>query len=213
MQAFNNRPFRKKGKGKKKSLQKQVNALKRDLKSLEPEVKTFCREESTVRVSTAGVTRDLTLIPEGTDSAERIGTSVTLKSLVVRYRLLVADSTNMVRLIVVRYKGSGSDVSLSDFPDETGVAGLGPLGCWMTLLKEKFHTVLYDELINLGTDAADQALGVIRVNLHRGKTNWDPAESATVPEEGGIMMFARSDSGAATHPDISYISQLNYFDN
>lgn len=197
---------------KSKSLSKQVYGLKRQMQKFKPQVKQHCREESSLTVSSTGLTRDLTLISQGDGQNNRDGDQTTGKSLVVRFSMTQADSVNVMRLILVRYKGDGSSITTADLPISTAV-NLEPLACWDENKKAKMHTILHDRIYTLSSDGGDVLTGQINVNLAGARTNWDNSVSATVPEDGGIMLYCVSDSAAATHPQLNFVSNYSYYDN
>ena len=193
-------------------------SLYRRLRSVEKkqfnssELKYFCREFGTTSVSSAGSGAwDLNLIPQGDGEGQRIGDSVNPKAAVLRWRLLMADATQSVRVIIARVYGRTGDLALSDFPIG-GTAGTEPLGCYDR--KHMKYKVLLDKLYT-GTNASGNSTSVIsRTFVFRklgGKIRWDTDTPADT-ERGGFVMFMVSDSLASTHPTVHATWQLSFTD-
>lgn len=108
---------------------------------------------------------------------------------------------------MVQYKGPGSTAGPSKFPIG-GAALIQPLGCWSGDLRANHYRILYDNLFSV--DADDPVIvGTIRVPLINSKQVHFDGSTATTAD-GGIMLFAISDSSVASHPDLSFVSSLSY---
>lgn len=177
--------------------------LKRYMKK-NTELKYFCRSEESVAVPNTGVLRTFALIPQGDSGTQRDGNVVCAKSFVLRARLENADlNGNMVRVIIARSRGI--TFGLSDFPLGSGT--LGPLGCWTNL--KKSMSILHDRIYKTDNDDPNRLL-MIRLRIN-AKMNFVDG-TTNVPESGDLVMYLISDSTAASHPSISYVSQLSFTD-
>lgn len=180
--------------------------LRRALKA-NTECKYHCRTEEDLAVDgTTGIVRDLSIIPQGDDDGDRDGNVVSAKWLVVRGRLTNADTAgNVIRIVVARWFGEGAAVGPTDFPQQSGATTMGPFACWSSK-KLNMH-VLYDQLYKTDTDDPNTLIEFrCKVN---SKINFAGSSTASATHNS-IILFAISDSSVASHPAISFTSQLSF---
>lgn len=156
----------------------------------------------------------------GTDDSSRIGDAVTLGSLRVNYMIKPADTTNMIRMVIVQWKEllSGSTPTWGQIFYSSSTSNDAHLLSTYHLdnLRAGRFVVLYDKLLKtpVGTTAGEtysQLTGRIKVNLKFAKRHltYDAASSACYD---GIYMLAISDSSTVSHPLINIYSSLTFKD-
>lgn len=169
------------------------------------ELKYFCVED-TFAVDTTGVLRSLVKIPQGLQEGERVGDQVSLKRLVFRGRLVVADSSNDIRIIIVALKKDGANVALTDFP-KASTPTMEPYGCYTTL-KKQYH-VLYDVIHHVNSTSVSKNLNL---NIKLGFDTTYAGSGTAAGINNDLVMYIISDSSVATHPVIAYNAQISYTD-
>lgn len=183
--------------------------LKRVLKR-NTELKYFCTTQEALPVDgTTGLTRNLNTIIQGDGADNRDGRVCSMKRLVIRMRIENADSNgNLVRLILCRWYGDATVVGPSDFPQQSGATTNGPLACWSN--KKNTMKVLYDRVHKVDVDDPNRFVQ-INVGIY-AKANFQSG-ATTAANHNGLILFAVSDSSVASHPTISYESQLSFTDS
>ena len=147
-------------------------------------------------VSTTPQFVELTLIGQGDAKDERSGVKLRLTSLNLRMTLQGSDTTNLIRIMIVRgYKalvaGDGPASFAGDFDRDDGL-------------------VLFDRLYPTDATAGPNAW---MENLHlfpKGDVFYDGSGTSAV--RGGLYLFFVSDSGAAAHPVLSFTGNLYFKD-
>ncbi len=147
---------------------------------------------------------------QGVSDLDRIGDSVFLKHIELKYATSAADPTNLVRVIVFKWNQASTptvaDVLTSAYLG-TVQAPLAPL-TWDNRSK---ITVYYDKLHSL-VPSTNTALVSSSLSLPiKGRVQW--AASAVTNGTNQIYICAISDSGAATHPAFEFVSLVAFSDD
>jgi hypothetical protein len=186
------RPSRKAGKSRGVTIS--------DVKRLivkESEVKRI-DSTSTAGVSSFGTITTLSAIAQGTADNQRIGNRVRARSLILSGIWQGADTTNFVRVMIVR--GNNRNLLLADMPSLYGIPD------------NSLMTVLYDHkmnLANIGDFNIYQKPVDFRHKLNNMQCHWDQAD---LPLQGHIYLYLLSDSTAVNHPSFSYELAMYYTD-
>lgn len=156
-------------------------------------------------VSTSGYVQDLSIITQtSTGDQNRIGDSITLTSMEVRYDWEVADTTNRVRLILFRWNDDGAP-GVNDILLNT----VSVPRCYASYNKDsrsKFN-ILYDKVMVVG-----QGSGTDNVKYREfkrkltGKINYSSGGTSGVKH---VYLMAISDS-LTGNPTLAFYSRLNY---
>lgn len=186
-----------------KTIAKRVSNLERKLK--------FAQEVGAVDVtidSTAsfvGAVSHLSPIGQGDNTNNRTGNDTHAKSLQLRWNVVAADSTNMVRVIVFYWKDDTTPTA-GDILSAIST-GTAPLQTLNFPNKDKYD-IIYDRLVTVGTGNLSYAEKVFLKTSR--KIEFDGSSSANIANNQLYVMYI-SDSGAATHPVFQMISRLRYY--
>lgn len=148
-------------------------------------------------------------IARGDGTNEFQGNEVTPTKVYIRYNGLVADNTNLLRVLVLQYKSTASPTLA------TILANNGSLTTPLAPLNRSYTSnfkVLYDKLHHLEkTTGFEQITGKIFIPAKRLiKTHF--AAGSTTIERGNIFFAAITDSSIASHPQIQVWSRVDYTD-
>lgn len=150
----------------------------------------------------------ITTTSQGTgDLAQRIGDRIKLKYLDAKFNFTCADTTNRIRLSIIRYQ------------DDDGTSSVTAQGVYQDYLQLQSYfnfdsinggkfKVLYDKIIDLelNTNASQKMLRVRKPLNHL--LGYTGASSG----RGHIYVLLQSDSGATTHPQAEMYSRITYKD-
>lgn len=186
------------------------------------EVKVFDTVQSTASISTSGTRYGLTNIAVGTGVSNRIGRSVKLKDVLLRYTVVLPasasyatqDTHNRMRIILFQWLDKGSP-AVTDVLQSSSV--LSPINI------DNFRDVrvFRDEIIDLhlwssyddGTNHQLIPDQQSRKWYYKCKEDCNiEFNAAGTVEHGGINLLVISDSALVTHPTIEFYSRLKYYD-
>lgn len=148
-------------------------------------------------------------IVQGSDSGQYSGRSLTPKYLVIRYQLQVADTTNLLSILLMQAKGNwvnqGNMVNILQITNSI-MAPLSPLNTAyndrLRILARKQHQLDPDTTIRNG---------IIKVSYKKLRKLMFSDASGTV-ETGQLMLGVVSDSAAINHPTITAVWRFYYKD-
>lgn len=166
--------------------------------------------KSTEVAGNTAVVQRITSISTGTGLASRLDNNVRLSSLYYRYTIHLADTTNIMRFLILQAKGgwqAANPVATDIFRQASG-GGATPFE--MPVLTENFH-ILVDKTINLYADRPIVLTeGTIykfpQKNIHYSST------TGTTAADGDIFVVTCSDSGAIAHPYVNGFAKLKYYE-
>lgn len=154
------------------------------------------------------------LFPNAQGSSDQyiVGNKITPTFIRVRYAIDVGDSTNLVRMSIIQWKGKppadpplGSQV----FNGTTSVNA--PLGGWDLTYKRDFR-VLADHTHCLHTYNPKQ-FGELLIPANKLRpVQYQDQDTASVPIDGAIYLVAISDSAASAHPALQHWTSIYYKD-
>lgn len=160
------------------------------------ETKVLGLGASSIAVSTTPGFLELSAMAQGITKATRIGDAIRLRSLNLRLVIQGADSTNLIRIMLVRgfralTAADGPTAIAANFDRDDGL-------------------VLFDRLY--GTEAV-AGPNAFKENLHlfpKGDIRYDGAGTGSV--RGGLYLFHVSDSVATAHPVLVMVGEMYYKD-
>jgi len=153
---------------------------------------------------------DVTSIGQGVTSGTRNGDTFKMKHLRISLACIVADATNLLRVVIFRWKmNNTSDVpsTAEIFQDPTATTRvcLSPL----VVTKPSRFTMLFDKLFNLDQLAHPQIIDTINLKLN----NLVSFDQGTSTGRDHIYFGFMSDSTAIAHPALSYESMVLFHDD
>lgn len=185
-------------------------------KAQKKEVKKICQKPVEVKyseiarqgisVSSSHTIFDESQISQGVEHNKRVGDAIKIKGIFVRGHILGADSTNVVRLTVIRYKPSGSPSS-SEIFDDINIGANGAMFSPINHDYRKEFVVLHDRFYYTNT-YHQQVPFTVNIKSQPMTHFNDTANSG----QNKIYFIWSSDSVAATHPTVSYRGETRYTD-
>lgn len=158
----------------------------------------------------------LTAIPQGDDnvnlSTKRQGNEIMIRSLQVRGDVSVADSTNLVRIIIFRWLGKSTPLASSILDVTTATTDYYKahyvLDSSSSFLEN--YRILYDRTIALAVDSKDSATVKFIKKWKQGlKVEYYNIAGSNF-STGTIWMLAVSDSAAVTHPYLDFNTRVKF---
>lgn len=173
-------------------------------KSKETKFAGFSADATDVQdVGRTPITVHLSAIAQGDGENERDGTLVRATGLYFKGFVAGADTTNVVRLIVARYKHDWLSAPFGSIAPTT-------------LLDLDTFDVLWDKMLVTGSSGPAVRPFEIKINLRKKNKlgmpiTFDGTASNNV-SVNPLYLYAVSDSGAISDPTISYEGRLYYKD-
>lgn len=164
----------------------------------------------TANVSTAGAFSNLVPITQGLTANNRIGDSITLKSLSIQVYADVdtSDAFDTCRLIVFHDKTpQGATPSLTDVINSTSAP---PLGYVNTANKQRFR-IIYDKLFSLTVNGPATLCDKQYRKLPNIVSEYNG--NASIPNSGGLFALFWSNSSVAPNVLFGYSFRVRYTDN
>lgn len=178
-------------------------------RQVRPEYKYRDQYQATT-VTTNWVTclpRPLTYIPQGDTNSERIGNKCKLHSVRLRGSMLVDDTTNILRLLVVKFgRTDGSSIGVDDFLTDSGATSPQHLFSNYARNGTQPYTILYDKTWKLAggyvapEDATSSSIKTFDFTVRlkgRQQNLYYKLDSDTTPSAGFTYVVAASDSTLA----------------
>ncbi len=150
----------------------------------------------------------LSSMAQGTTDITRIGDSITLDKLEVRFDLAYADNLNFARIIFFQWVGD----AVTDVPAITDILESTPyyLSAYNWDQKGKYR-ILLDRSYCL--DAVTSPRSVLdRATLAPPIKHQQFLSTSTNIEAGGLFAVVMTDSAAAAHPAYDIYSRVTYYD-
>ncbi len=179
----------------------------RDNEKVEVEMKRLYGEITTpVAISTAGLITNLCSVAQGAGNSQRVGDKISMKKAVLRLALVHQDSTNVVRLMVVKWfeVGTPSLANILEAPAAGYNYPYAPIN-WNN--RHQFR-VMYDNMVASSTNT--NAVLVEKIFLK----NLGPQQfqvGSTIPEQGSLYFVVVSDS-VASGPTLNLMWTVSYTD-
>lgn len=162
---------------------------------------------SVLSVDYTGYFYDLsTYITQGITDSTRVGDKLTMRSLELNYNITNGDTTNQVRVIVLRLKSLASSLTaLTQILTNTSSV-YAPLSTYLHDSRSQF-VIHYDKLHTVDTYNPIKAFKT-KIKM-TSKTEYNGAGTDGYHH---IFLLAISDSGAVTHPSLTWYTRMNYVD-
>ena len=200
--------MRKRKPGSKQGLKKMVSSVVK--KAIQAKVE---HKHLTVTLNTSASTTPtyglLSTIGQGTTDILRIGDEIRPYRLKGGYLLAVADTTNIVRVIIFSWKQNSTPADSTVFDDSGNVHGLliGPFS--RDTMNGRMMVVHYDKTHALSGVSSPNQRHHVNIAL-RSKINFVGGSSTA--SFNGLYICYVSDSSAVTHPVIQYTFDLDFTD-
>lgn len=143
-------------------------------------------------------------LPNGRD-----GNEIVLKSLSLRMIGIRADSSNYIRVMVVKWNEDTLPQLFEVINDVTG--GAASIVTHERRLKEHSYTILADRVVYMDDNSADSVYFTMKPKVNGIRTRYDGVNTGD-GYKGRILLLVWSDSGAVAHPEFYYSSVLKYKD-
>jgi len=162
-------------------------------------------------VSTSVVYSQLSVIATGATDVARVGDSVKLKKLVIGFNTAVADTTNIMRVIIFQWNLPTNPTDAEVFEDTTNNV---TYTCG-SICRDSMHArklrILYDRQVTFNGVSAPNMYWRKSFNLNRLRKCNYIGGSSTVGM-GNIWIAYVSDSSAVSHPALQYAYTLDFTD-
>jgi hypothetical protein len=155
--------------------------------------------------SSSGTFTNVTSLATGNTNGTRVGTKILPLKLKFRIVMVLADTTNVFRIIIFRWKMNNG----SDAPSQSELLTLttDPMSNSVPLKPSRFkiikdHTVVMDVSHTIRFWETSIPLS--------GDITYDPSVNTGIDH---LYVYVMSDSSAAPHPSFDYDCQLQYLDD
>lgn len=175
------------------------------------EKKYHMEQDDSATPSYAGTVVDITEPAQGDGDITRDGDEIYLRSINVKGFVRLADSTNQVRIILFQWRGD----TATDPPAVTQVLSSSQVSTALAPVAKYYHDgralyrIIYDKVFNLDAGNPQQLFntGYLRLPFRKARFN-----AAATTGTDHVHMLLISDSAAATHPTVGYVSTLTFND-
>lgn len=204
-------------KGRKTYRDKRIETIAKRVYEEKEKAETELKLHDVEVDTTVGITGAIHLISNianGTGYDERVGSVARLKSILFRYSLAAADTSNLVRVILLRWKDNTTPVPGDILEIGPASANIGPLNPIKYNNRDKIQ-ILFDQLHALSVGAVDvgttyPAPQVEKKYIQKNMTlYWQSDDSI---DNGHLYFFFVSDSVAISHPAYHFYSRIRYTD-
>ncbi len=169
------------------------------------ENKFYDRYEVALPVDVTGTVYTVFDPANGNTVTQRVGNSCRLDNITIRFDCTINDSTNVLRLVLLRdFRCQGTAPSVSDIVEDTTTPLLSPLK-----LNRRF-TFLWDKYVMLNPGSGSNKIVAMYKKL-KFKVGFN---SSTTSDFGYncIWLLLLSDSSAPGHPTVDFSSRVQFKD-
>lgn len=178
-------------------------AQKREVKKLVshvPELKWADLGLNAITVSNAPLVNALSLIPQGQSSSQRIGDSVHIDHLSIRYRVRYGDSNQYIRVIIFQWHPSSTPTAADILAN--GVSGGIDNTSFYQQNTKQLYSIIHDAEYDI-LQAGDSFAHSYHADLRRGfQKTMVASNTAGTTSTNKIYSLLWSDSSVVPHPDI-----------
>lgn len=147
----------------------------------------------------------------GDSNNQKTGIRITPTSTQARIAVTAADATNLMRIVIFRWLLDDTvTVPTAAMIFENTGAVQAPLSPFASGNRERFN-VLYDKLVSVSTNGP-AVVSWEDIITHSKNKDTVFSSSGVTTGTGKLYCVFISDSGAATHPSITYYFRTNYLD-
>jgi len=188
---------------------RQKASVKRLIKNNE-EMKYF-RAGLNTTTSNVAVLSSLSNIAQGVNDDQRIGNVVQPIEMKVRLDLIIADSTNIIRFVIFRWKDADTTAPVAGDIFSNGLSGgVDTSSFYNDETKDKYR-ILYDRTF-VGSNTADSIRQFTQFKLRLG-TKIRYTSNAVTTGTNKYYQLNMSDSAAVTHPTLIWNTETRYSDS
>lgn len=218
---FRRKYYRRKGKklspGQRRAVKSIINKSR--------ELKYFPYSLIGVSVTSTGALTGVPFdVPQGDTDNSRDGDQFDLAgNISFRFQLLAGDTTNLVRIFFFQWKALSTSAPLPALSDILLNGPSGSIDVWSQYNHDtrKAYKILWDRTYNMvGNGTSGTFPGTTTSQIYKSvKVPLRKARRKVQLRGGGgqgtnrIFMVYLSDSGAATHPTLSYSTKLFFYDS
>lgn len=193
---------------------KRAQKLSRRAVALTHETRYLLSDAAATSLSTTPSFTVLNLMQQGDTAGTRDGNKIYLQSVDLRVQLIVADTTNLVRMLLVYDRQSNasnpSAVGIANILDVPAAASqaLGP----QLIPTKRRYNILLDRIFTL--DLVDKYTWMIHKHIKINKYTEYNGNAGTVADiiTGGLYLIFISDSTAVSHPTMQFTAKLFFKD-
>lgn len=160
-------------------------------------------------VSASGTVLDLTPIPQGDTDQSRDGDQLTLRSIQGRFQFIAADATNICRIIIFQWFIDTTVSGVSPLVDQVIQTISNPLASYNHDGRYNFR-ILYDRTFSM--DTTDDLTASGRIYIYKGLRRKVQYHGGVTGGKNKIYILYISDSGAITHPSLTYYTRVTFSD-
>lgn len=175
------------------------------------ELKYWEQYSTPAGVDFSGTVWPLSDITAGTADTNRIGDKAKPHNFTMKFNLVGADATNLMTVMVVRWKPDSQIENLANVSQVLGLTGstLGPLSPPIWDTRQKFD-ILWGKRYSLALSGPQQIEDEVFLNLDKGPSI--AYKATTTNGLNKLFLLAISDSGAVSHPTIQFYCRLSFYD-
>lgn len=196
-------------KGRKPQVKEVRKMIKAELKrNLEPKYNMFYN--NSLGIDTTGNVSEIISNSQGSTDVAHIGDQIELSSIYFNYYVTNADTTNIVRVVLIQTRGYTPSAA-ADIFQVSGSDSVLTSPYHHDVMQTGLLTVLYDRLHCLDTyNPLQQHKGWIPMKYVKNKVQFDAGSSDVL--NGDLYLITISDSSAVSHPTINVNVLYNYTD-
>ncbi len=189
----------------------QVQALSKQVAKRQisrfTETKHQYNSDTGTGVSSAGGIVELSNMAQGSTGETRDGNLIVLKSFSLKGEVVIGDTTNVLRVIIFRFKEI-DDPIITDILETTGAHAVRSA---YNYDKRKLYDILYDRRFRMDVANVNP---LISIKLFGKKLGSKAVQFDTDTTSGTnkLWMLRVSDSGAVPNPTMNYYSETAYKD-
>lgn len=160
-------------------------------------------------IPSSGYFVSLSDLPQGVGDGQRVGNSVMPTSLYYCFAINKADTTNLVRIIILRWNEDTTPSVPNEILDITVGSIPQVMNPYSSTVRDTYN-ILMDKTIKLDGNEESYKLIKGQLRLARRRITYNNATASS--PVGGIYAFMISDSAGASHPSVLGITRLAYKD-
>lgn len=186
----------------------RISAISKKVNSMAKSVELKFNDVSRITTvdSASGDIFALNLVAQGDNFNNRDGREIIVKSVLIRGTFSVADSYNIIRMMLLwDIDPDGSLPVLADILESPA----NPTHSAIAINNTKRFVVLRDKMFKIDTDDPIVNFKLYRKLNHKSTFIGTTAAIASL-ERGGLYLFCVSDSSAATHPGLTVYTRIRY---
>lgn len=205
-------PYKKSNRGRRKrrTAKPTKNFARKVLKVVKrTQEKKFYPFANSTTVSSVGYLLDLTTIPQGDTDTTRDGDMLRVSSIQVNFAWAAADAYNICRMVMFQWmpaSSPGSPPALADIFADTTNAVISTFAHDT----RKSYRILLDRTCVVD---ADDPMKICKMYVYKKFMRNIQYAGGTTTGRGNIYVWLVTDSGAVTHPAVTWSGKTNFTDS